>query len=320
MAKKRKPATKKTGLSGWQILGLTWRIISIGVSVLMFLIFAIFFFSIMGALVSTEALEQGNIAIIPLEGPITSNGQYGISPGAGSKDIIKLLEKAEENDDIKAILLSINSPGGTPVATDEIARAVSDSNKTVVAVIRESGASGAYWVATAADKIFANRMSMTGSIGVRGSGFGLEGLMKDYNITYRRLVSGKYKDAGSPFKEFTSAEEELFQNLLDTLHQEFISAVAENRNLSHEHVTGLATGFIYLGLEAKELGLVDELGTEEDALEYLEESLNITADPVTYKKRQTFADVLSGMSANAFYNMGRGMSSEMDQSLQVSFT
>jgi len=241
-------------------------------------------------------------------------------PVAKSQSIITRLEKAEENDDIKAIILEINSPGGTPVATDEIATAVKKINKTTVAVIRETGASGAFWIATAADRVFANRMSITGSIGVQASRLEFTGLLVDYNVTYRKLTAGRLKDAGSRFRDMTIEEQGLYQDMLDNLHTEFIKAVAENRNLPEDFVRNLATGFVYLGSEAKEHGLVDELGNKDDAIKYIEETLNIEAETIYYKERKGFFDQLTSVTANGFYNIGKGFGSTFTQETQISFT
>lgn len=316
MAKKN---AEKSKITGWQILGTTWRIISVLISVFMFLIFIMILASFASLFVPSE-LETGNIAVIPIDGIITTDGPTTWATGVKSTTIVELIEKAEEKNEIKAILLEINSPGGSPVATDEIAQAVKQAEKPIIAVIRENGASGAYWVATAADKIYANRMSITGSIGVKASHLEFAGLIADYNITYRKLIAGKYKEAGSPFVEMTPEEEKMFQKLLDTLHNEFITAVSENRNMSKQKVTELANGFVYLGSEAKELGLVDELGTKEDALKYIEKQLNITAEPVTYKKKGTFFEELSSVSANNYYNIGRGMGSVFTQETSATFS
>jgi len=304
--------------SGLDIIKASWRVISMGISVLMFLIFAMIFISILGAFMP-EGLEKGNVAVIPIEGMITTTSQ-GLTPSVKSSTIVKLIEKADENDDIKAILLEINSPGGTPVATDEIASAVKSANKTTIAVIRESGTSGAFWVSTAADRIFANRMSMTGSIGVQASKLEFGGLITDYNVTYRRLVAGRLKDAGSRFREMTGEERQLYQNILDKLHTDFITAVAENRNLPEEFVRGLATGFVFTGSEAKELGLIDELGGKKEALEYIEKTLKIEAEPVMYKERKTFFSSLSSVAAEGFYSMGQGIGSVFTTETQISFT
>jgi len=309
-------AKKKEKASGWDILRAAWRGVSIGLSILMFLFFAMIIFSIFG---SIDPIESGNVAVIEIEGPIMST-QQTFMPGVTSKQIIKHLERALEDEDIKAIILDINSPGGTPVATDEIARVVKEANKTTIAVIGETGASGAYWIATATDRVFANRMSVTGSIGVKASKVEIAGLMKDYNITYRRLVAGRLKDAGTMLKEMTPEEEQLFQKLLDKMHDEFISTVAENRNLQEDYVRSLATGFVYLGSEAKDLGLIDELGNKKDALEYLEETLDIEAEPVTYKERAGLFSSFSAVSAESFYAMGKGIGSLFSTDTQITLT
>jgi protease-4 len=221
----------KPELTGGQILKRTWKIISILISTFLFIFFAMIFLSLFSSFIPTE-LAEGNVAVIPIEGIIQTDDSSTFMPGVKSATIVELIEEAQEADDIKAILLEINSPGGTPVATDEIATAVKEANKTTVAVIRENGASGAYWIATASDRIFANRMSVTGSIGVQASRLEFTGLIADYNVTYRQLTAGRLKDAGSRFRDMTTEEQKLFQGLLDKLHNEFIKSVAENRHLS----------------------------------------------------------------------------------------
>lgn len=309
---------KKEPLTGGRILQITWKIISIGISILMLLFFGMIFVSLFGAILPEE-LKLGNVAIIPIEGLISTDGDNWM-PTVKSAGIVEQIEKADKNSEIKAILLEINSPGGTPVATDEIASAIKSANKTTVAVIRETGASGAYWIATAADKIFANRMSVTGSIGVQASRLEYYGLLADYNVTYRQLIAGRLKDAGTPLRQMTSEEKQLFQRLLDGLHEEFIATVAENRNLPKEKVREMATGFVYLGSEAKELGLVDELGGKKEALLYLEKELNITAAPIEYKESKGFFAELSGLTSQNFYQIGRGIGSVFSTDTQVSFT
>ncbi len=309
---------KKEEWTGNRILRTTWKIVSMGISIILLFFFGTIFFSFFSSLIP-ETLSIGNVAVIPIEGLISTDGDNWM-PSIKSANIVEQIEKADKNTEIKAILLEINSPGGTPVATDEIANAVKSANKTTIAVIRETGASGAYWIATAADKIFANRMSITGSIGVQASKLEYYGLLADYNVTYRKLTAGRLKDAGTPFREMTPEEQTLFQQLLDGLHNEFIKTVAENRHLPEAKVRELATGFVYLGSEAKELGLVDELGGKKDALKYLEKTLNITAEPVEYKERKTFFEELSGLTSNNFYQIGRGIGSVFTSETKVSFT
>jgi protease-4 len=315
MAKKE---TTKEYWTGGKILKTTWKIISICISTLLLLFFGLLFVNVFSSFVP-ESLEIGNVAVIPIEGMISTESDSW-TQGIKSADIVEQIEKADKNDEIKAILLMINSPGGTPVATDEIAQALKDANKITIAVIRETGASGAYWIATATDKIFANRMSITGSIGVTASRLEYWGILKDYNVTYRKLTAGKLKDAGTPFREMTLEEQQLFQTLLNDLDDEFIKAVAENRNLSEQKVRELATGFVYLGSQAKELGLIDELGGKKEALKYLEQTLNITAEPVEYGETKGFFQKLSGLTAQNFYQIGKGIGSSFSTDTQITLT
>ncbi|MBI3883795.1 MAG: signal peptide peptidase SppA [Sphingobacteriales bacterium] len=176
------------------------------------------------------------------------------------------------------MLFEINSPGGSAVASEEIANAVKKANKTTVAWIREIGTSGAYWVASSSGHIVANRVSITGSIGVIASYLEFPGLLEHYNITYQRLVSGKYKDIGSPFKEMTPEEKAIFQQNLDTIRDYFVSEVAKNREMSKKDVDKIANGVFYLGAQAKELGLIDELGGKDEAINYIEKKDGIKAE------------------------------------------
>jgi protease IV len=250
-----------------------------------------------------KSSEQGNVAIIKIWGPITIGQSEGLfSNGvASSEEIISLIEKADKNKQIKAIIFDINSPGGSPVGSDEIALAIKSTNKTTVSLIREVGASGAYWVASATDHIVANRMSVTGSIGAYSSYLEFAGLMDDYNITYRVVKSAKYKDAGSPFKEMTPEEMHMIQQRIDIIHNYFVEEIANNRNLSIKEVQEIANGMIYLGSEAKGFGLIDELGSMNEALKYIEQKEEIQPMPVEYKIKRSFMDSIMGiLSFNKF--------------------
>lgn len=251
--------------------------------------------SILGLFISTQ--EQGNIAVIKIWGPITVGSSQGLfSDGStSSQEIVHLIEKANNNNLVKAIIFDINSPGGSPVASDEIALAIKNTNKTSVSLIREVGASGAYWVASSTDKIFANRMSITGSIGAYSSYLEFAGLIDDYNITYRVIKSAKYKDTGSSFKELTLEEEFLLQQRVDMIHNFFVEEIANNRNLSFEEVNKIANGMIYLGAEGKDMGLIDQLGSMNDVLFYIEQKHNIKANPVEYRIKRGFFDSLLGI-------------------------
>lgn len=269
---------------------------------------------IIGIFVSTSDIEeQGNVAHIAITGPIVASSAGGVFSDevADSTEIIDLITAAEENEEVQAILLEINSPGGTAVASHEIARAVKESNKTTVAWIREAGASGAYWIASASDHIVADPLSITGSIGVIGSYVEFGGTLNRYNATYRRLVAGDYKDMGSPFKEMTDDEQAVMQESLDMMRDYFVADVALNRGLDKADISKLADGRFYIGAKAKELGLVDELGSRKEAVAYIEKKLNITADVAEYTHEETFFDMLFGMFGEQSFHVGEGIGSAM---------
>jgi protease-4 len=257
--------------------------------------------------------SSGNVALIPIKGMIVPDGDVSAfgSSVASSTKIVKSIERAAKNPSIKAVIFEINSGGGTPVASDEIASAIKLLNKTTVAWIREVGASGAYWIASACDIIVANRMSITGSFGVRGSYLEFSGLLHDYNITYQRLVGGKYKDMGSPFRRMTEEEEDILQGLLDTTHDYFIEEIAANRNLPKKRVRSLAEGQIFLGSQAKEFGLVDYLGGKQEVIELIENKLNITTNIVEYKEKKTLFGLLSQVLNEQSFFIGRGIGSSL---------
>ncbi|MFH1917389.1 MAG: signal peptide peptidase SppA [Nanoarchaeota archaeon] len=254
---------------------------------------------------------SGNVAHITISGPLTterSDTFFG-SEGTSSEDVIQEIEKVKKDKGIKAVLFEIDSPGGSPVASEEIGNAIKNLDMPTVSWIREVGASGAYWVASSTDHIVANRMAITGSIGVFGSYLEFPGLLTRFNITYRRLVSGKYKDMGVPYRTLEEEEEAILQAKLDLIHEYFIEEVAMNRNLSINQTRELATGMFYLGSEAKDLGLVDELGGKEEAIKYLEGVLKANVTLVAFERERSLWDVLSEISAKNSFYLGKGMSS-----------
>ena len=260
--------------------------------------------------INEDEYAYGNVAVIKLYGTIstTPDDSFG-SSGFSANEVIELLDKADKDPNVQAIVLDINSGGGAPVGSDEIGKKLQSINKTKVALIRDVGASGAYWIASNTDYIVANKMSLVGSIGVIGSYVEVNGLLKKYNITYRRIVSGKYKDAGSPLKELTPDEEKMLQSLVDELHGYFVEEVAKNRNLSIEEVEKLATGEVFTGVKSKELGLIDQVGGIDDVTYYLNNKLNATIEYKPIEKKETLSDILRKMSAEHGYSIGEGMGS-----------
>jgi len=270
-----------------------------------------FFVSILISSFIGEDFEviDGNVAVIDITGTIVAekDGSYLFEDVTSSDETIKLIRKADRNDKIKAMIFEINSPGGSAVASEEIANEIKKINKTTVAWIRETGASGAYWIASSTDYIIANRMSITGSIGVIASYLGFAGFLEEHNVSYERLVSGNLKDMGIPFKDLTPEERALFEKSLNLIHNYFIEEVAKNRNLNKRDVEKIATGVFYLGSEAKELGLVDELGGRDEVINYVEKQIGEEAKTVEYKKEKGFFSSLSEVMNEKFFFIGKGI-------------
>lgn len=257
-----------------------------------------------------DLISYGNVALIKVDGVIMAeSGQSPLGMETISSDkLIGYLEDAEENPGVKAILVQINSPGGSAVASKEVADAVKRSEKPTYAVIREIGASGGYWIASACDMIIANELSVTGSIGVISSYLEFSKLFDKYGITYERLVAGKYKDMGSPFRNISAGEKMILQSKIDKIYDVFVAEVAENRNMTYDRVNQLAEGMFYIGIEAKSLGLVDELGDMQYAEDFIKEQLNLTeVTYAEYREPVGFFEALAGVFSEQSYHVGEGI-------------
>jgi protease-4 len=231
--------------------------------------------------------EARGIALIRIEGTISAD-RSGSS--VNPEDIIEQLRRADKDDSVKAILLRINSPGGTAAASQEIYREVKRVKKPVVVSIADVGASGAYWVACGADRIVASPASDVGSIGVILIIPNLKELFEKVGIEYVVVSKGKYKDLGNPARRLTEEERKILDAQAEIVYEQFIDAVAENRKLSESEVKELATGLAFLGTEAKEKGLVDDLGNFRDAVKIAARLGKIKGEPeiIEYRKPTIF--------------------------------
>ncbi len=240
-----------------------------------------------GSLSDTSGYRQGNIYEINIEGVITATEQSGILGGGVTtpKQVIAQLDIAEKSNNIKAILLRVNSPGGSPAASQEIYQELGKAGKPVVVSVSDTCASGAYYISCAADRIIANPASSVGSIGVIMQVPNLEGLYDKLGIEYTTIKQGKYKDIGSTSREMTGEEKKLLEEQTKKIYEQFISDVAESRDMSKDKVKELATGWVYLGSEAVGLGLIDELGTYKDAINVAAELGGVAGEPVVVSAR-----------------------------------
>ncbi len=259
---------------------------------LYFLLFSLLFF-VFAFWMSSEDREGSawrggeKIALIRLEGVI-----------ADSRKIVKDLRRYRKNPDIKAILIRIDSPGGAVAPSqeiyDELIEIQNEGVKKVVSSMGSVAASGGYYIASATDLIVANPGTLTGSIGVIMELTNVEGLLQKIGVEGIIIKSGKNKDVGSPFRKMKKEERELLQNVLDDVHAQFIEAVAQGRSLDIETVRKLADGRIFTGRQAKAVGLVDELGSLQAAIEILADMAGIEGDPqiLESQERLSFLELL----------------------------
>ena len=251
-----------------------------------------FFAGLLGGGLSGISYGTGDsIYMIRLEGVISASKYTGLFGDATitPEEIIGQLYEAQENPGVKAILLRINSPGGSPAASQEIYEELKKITKPVVVSVSDACASGAYYVASAADMIIANKSSSVGSIGVILQIPNREELYEKLGLKYTTIKQGKYKDIGSPDRPLTPEEMDLLEDQTKVIYEQFISDVAAGRGMDVETVKELATGWVFMGTEALELGLIDGIGTYKDALEIAAELGGIEGEANIIRQELSFS-------------------------------
>ena len=230
------------------------------------------------------------IGVVDLEGVI-------LSPNP----VVQQLKKFADDDSIKAIILHVNSPGGGVAASEEIYREVKrirdEKKKRIVASIETVGASGAYYISSAANKIYSDNGSIVGSIGVIAQWVNYGQLMQWAKLKDVTLKAGEFKDTGSPARDLTPAEREYLQGMIDNMHGQFIQAVADGRKMKFEDVKSIANGKVWTGQQALPMKLVDQVADFQSAVEDTAKSVNIKGEPVLVhpeKERKTLSDLLFG--------------------------
>ncbi len=242
------------------------------------------------------------IAEIRIDGPIVATPAGGVlAQGmASAPRITGLIDRAARDDRVLGLLLVVNSPGGGAAASQEIYREVQrfkETGKPVVVSMGETAASGGYYVSSPADYIFANPATITGSIGAIMELFDTSELMDMLGIDVKTLKAGELKDAGSFSRAMTEKEEEYFQEMVDEIHRQFLEDVLKERPLDDDIVEKISDARIILGKEALELGLVDYLGSANDARRYLADQLGLPdAPPVIVLEEKTFFERWIGLS------------------------
>jgi len=242
------------------------------------------------------------VGVIRAEGVLqTGSDPLDYASVTSSEDLVELIDQAAADAEIKAVVLAVNSPGGSVVASDVIHHALQGLDKPVVAVMGELAASGGYYISAGADWIIANPNTLTGSIGVISQFPNAEGLMEKVGVDFVVITSGPRKDFGSPYREMTVAERRYWQSMVDEIYDGFVQVVVQGRGLAEEQVREIADGSVYTGRRALDLGLIDALGYEDDAIAKAAELGGIEGEPrvVEYSAPPGIFDLFR-------YALGRG--------------
>lgn len=259
----------------------------------------------------TEVVIEGTgiskIVIIPIKGIITSQSAKKFLYDTPSMvDSVKnQLKQAGEDDDVKAVILEIDSPGGGITASDIIYKHILNfkekTKKKVIVSMQDIAASGGYYISVIADKIISHPTTITGSIGVIMPLINVANLVEKYGIEDASIASGDMKNIGSPFKKMSDKERKVLHDIVDELYMRFVTLIAEGRNMEIEDVKKLSDGRIYTGKQAIENGLVDQLGYIEDAILVAKEMAGLReATIVRYKRSFTLSEIFTGAMNNLF--------------------
>ncbi len=259
-----------------------WFLVILGILLLIGSGAMLFFFIVISSLSQESAdVVTGSgekIAVIELKGVILS-----------SDEIVRQFKKYSDDHSVRAILFRVDSPGGGVVASQEIYEQVKKTRrggKPVVVSMGSLGASGGYYVSCAANKIMANPGTLTGSIGVISQFMRFDSLFGKIGVSVNTIKSGKFKDAGNPFRRMTDDDKQYFQNLMDDVHHQFIAAVEHERELDHDSVVRFADGRVFTGEQALKMKLVDTLGTYEDAIALAGKLGGIKHTPATVQEHK----------------------------------
>lgn len=241
---------------------------------------------------NTEFISKNKIGIIYAEGQISDSDNDQISPQSHSK----IIRELKEDENIKAVILRVNSPGGSALASDMIWNELEELKKIkpLIVSMGDVAASGGYYISCNADKIFASNSTITGSIGVFGLFFKIENLLKNkMNIHFDEINTNKYSNFGSIYELFEESEKEMLGDLIDQTYDTFLRKVSNGRNKNIKEVNDIAQGRIWSGLEAKKIGLIDEIGNLNDAINYAAKVTKVEDYMIEeYPKKKDFFQIL----------------------------
>ncbi len=257
----------------------------------------------------------GCVGVLEISGPISASSSFNT---VGTGVTLHLIETAKDRPEIKSLVVLINSPGGSVVASKEVYYALRDVNKPITAYIGEIGASGGYLAAVGADKIYADSASITGSIGARATFFDISRLLNNTGINATTVKSGPMKDIGDIYRPITEDERAVLDKMVNEIVTEFRSIVHESRNGKNNRYTfasleKVADARILTGRQAYDLGLVDELGTKKDAIKDSAKKAGLDPDNPQVCEVKAERDLFSSL----FSAMGNGIGEVLIQRLSV---
>jgi protease-4 len=272
---------------------------------------------------SFSMTPNGNtVAIIPLQGEIGYGSSHSSGESIITPEMIQAaISKAESDSSISSIVIDVNSPGGSPVASEEIMNTINNTKKPVVIWISDVGASGAYLAASSADKIIASPSSMVGSIGAVMELTDLSKYYQQNGVNKYSIKAGQYKDLGADYRPLTTAERNMLQGMVDQDYNHFIDIVSENRHLDTNYTNSIAQGKIYTGTQAKDLKLVDETGGEKSATDMAAKLGGITGsyNTVTISPSSGILDILNSLSSRIAYSIGMGIGNNLQNGTNNNF-
>lgn len=258
---------------------------------------------------AVEGTGDDKIALLDISGIISEEKDDGFVEGPDMVARLKEeLTKAERDGAVKAVVLRINSPGGTVTASDliyhEILGFKRRTGKKVIASIVDVGASGAYYISMAADRIIAHPTSVTGSIGVIMLHVNLQGLLEKVGVEAESIKSGPLKDLASPIKPLSPEERDILQGIINNMYVRFLEVIAEGRkNLKPEQIKQLADGRVYTSTQAKEAGLIDEIGYLDQAIQTAKSEANIAeARVILYRRPSQYKNNIYSQAFNRLSN------------------
>lgn len=274
---------------------------------------------------STTVLEgtdgSNQIARVEVDGVIQDTGVPGLFDAAGYNHTktLQTLEQIKDDDNIKGLMLVVNSPGGGVYESAEIhdaIKAIKKSGKKVYVTMKNMAASGGYYISAPADKIYASSETITGSLGVIMQSMNYKELADKYGVKFNTIKSGPHKDIMSPSKEMDEEERKILQSFVDESYNAFVKVISEGRHIDTAQVKKIADGRIYSGLQAKKLNLIDEIGMEKDALKAMKEDLKAkNAEVIEFKTDDSFFGK-DFFAANTFVKQLMGQS-DVDRVQQI---